>query len=102
VTVTPPPQPPYAPGLYPAQKTNGLAIASLVLGILGICCGLLGILGLIFGYVGKSQIEKSGGAETGNGLAIAGIVLGWIAVAWVAIWILLAASGHAWVHFHSS
>lgn len=99
----PPPQPPvYSPAPYAAPTTNGYAIAALVLGILGICCGLLGIVGLVFGYVGKGQIERSGGTQTGNGMAIAGIVLGWIAVAWIVIWILLAATGHAWFHFHSS
>jgi hypothetical protein len=86
VTVNPPQpqQPPYA-----VTKTNGYAIASLVLGILGLCCCVLGLIGLIFGYIGKGQIERSGGAETGSGLAVAGIVLGWISVAGVIVWILI-------------
>jgi hypothetical protein len=60
-------------------KTNGLAIASLVLGIVWIY-GVGSILALIFGYQGKHQIDASGGQQTGRGMAIAGIVLGWIGV----------------------
>ncbi|MGH2749387.1 MAG: DUF4190 domain-containing protein [Actinomycetota bacterium] len=62
------------------QQTNGLAVASLVLGILWL--GWLGsLLALIFGYAAKGQIDRSNGAQGGRGLAIAGIVLGWIGVA---------------------
>jgi hypothetical protein len=38
------------------------------------------ILALIFGYVSKSQIERSGGRQGGRGMAIAGIVLGWVGI----------------------
>jgi len=58
-------------------STNGLAITSLVLGICWIFW-LGSILALVFGYVGKSQINASDGAQGGKGLAIAGIVLGWV------------------------
>ena len=51
------------------QKTNGMAIASLVTAL--VCCGPLG---LIFGLISLSQINKTG--EGGKGLAIAGIVVG--------------------------
>jgi hypothetical protein len=48
----------------------------------------------VFGYIGKSQIDKSGGTQDGRGLAIAGIVLGWIGVAALVIFIIaVAASG---------
>jgi hypothetical protein len=85
----PPPYATYGAQPYVARKTNGFAIASLVLGALWLYW-LGSILALIFGYIGKSQIEKSEGREDGNGLAIAGIVLGWIGVAILAI-ILIAA-----------
>lgn len=73
---------PYPPAYAaPApQSTNGFAIASLVLGILWLYW-IGSILALIFGYVGKNQIDNSGGRQGGRGLAIAGIVLGWIGVA---------------------
>lgn len=69
------------PASAPVQKvTNGLAITSMVLGIVWI--GWLGsILALVFGYIAKKQINQSGGRQGGKGMAIAGIVLGWIGVA---------------------
>ena len=72
--------------------TNGLAVASLVLGILTLC-GIGSILAVIFGYVGKGQIDRSGGAQSGRGLAIAGIVLGWIGIGLLVIFIVLAIIG---------
>jgi hypothetical protein len=56
-----------------------MAVAALVLGILWLY-GVGSILALIFGYSGKNQIDRSGGHETGRGMAVAGIVLGWIGV----------------------
>src|SRR5687768_11097018 len=65
---------PYQAGYYPVQqRTNGLAIASMVLGILWLYW-IGSILALIFGYVAKGQIDRSNGVETGRGMAIAGIV----------------------------
>lgn len=67
----------YAPGAQWAQpqKTNGMAIAALVLGLAGIVtAGAAGILGLIFGIIGLRQISRTG--DAGKGMAIAGIVLG--------------------------
>jgi len=58
------------------KKTSGLAIASLVLGIVGPCTvGLGSIMGIILGIVGLVKIGKSAGAKGGRGLAIAGIVV---------------------------
>jgi hypothetical protein len=90
-----PPPPPYATyGVQPyiARKTNGFAIASLILGALWIYW-LGSVLALIFGYIGKSQIDKSGDTQDGRGLAIAGIVLGWIGVAVLAIFIIAIVAG---------
>lgn len=77
----PPPQGPPAPVYVPlAQpRTNGMAIASMVLGILWLY-GIGSILALVFGYSAKSQIDGSGGTQGGRGFAIAGIVLGWVGV----------------------
>ncbi len=66
---------------YPPPSTNGLAIASLVLSILGLVgmLPLLGtVLGLIFGYSAKGQIARSRGTQGGEGLAQAGIIIGWV------------------------
>ena len=53
-------------------KTSGMAIASLVLGILGVC-GITALVGLILGTIGLVRINRSGGRLTGRRLAIAGI-----------------------------
>jgi hypothetical protein len=76
------------PGVYAGQPTNGLAIASLVLGILWL--GWVGsVLAVIFGHVALGQIARAGGAQGGRGLAIAGLVLGWIGVgAFVLVFLL--------------
>lgn len=66
-----PPQPP------PYPTMNGFAIASFVLGIVWLM-GVGSLLAVIFGFIGKSQVDASGGRETGQGLAIAGIVLGFV------------------------
>lgn len=58
----------------PQVKTSGMAISSLVLGILGFC-GITAVLGLILGIAARVNIKKSGGRLKGGGLAIAGIVV---------------------------
>jgi hypothetical protein len=57
------------------QTVSGLAISSLVLGILWIG-GLGSVLAIIFGSIAIYQIRISKGRVTGTGLAIAGLVLG--------------------------
>jgi hypothetical protein len=69
-------------------KTNGLAIASLVLGILWIWW-VGSALALVFGYAAKNQIDLSGGTQGGRGLAIAGIVLGWVGAGCFLLFVLL-------------
>ena len=76
------PYPPPHPGAW-APRTNGLAIASLVLGIVGwIPCGVGSIAAIIFGFVARTQIRDSRGTQTGEGMATAGIVLGF---AWIGL-----------------
>lgn len=64
----------------PVPKTNGLAITSLVLGIIGFTCmGIITALpAIICGHVSLSQIKRSEGRETGQGMAITGLVLGYV------------------------
>jgi hypothetical protein len=73
-----PPQPAYgAPylGSAPASTTSGLAIASLVLGILWVF-GVGSLVALILGLVARARIRNSGGTIGGQGLATAGTALG--------------------------
>jgi hypothetical protein len=68
---------------YPVPTTSGKAVASLVLGIVGLAlCGpFAAIPAIIVGRSAQREIDASGGWQTGSGLATAGIVLGWIEVA---------------------
>ncbi|MBY3553690.1 DUF4190 domain-containing protein [Modestobacter lapidis] len=79
--------PPYGYPYAPPQRTNGLAIASLVLGIVWLFW-IGSILALVFGYVAKKQIRERG--DAGGGMATAGIVLGWVGVGFLALRFLLA------------
>jgi len=60
----------------------------LVLGILWIG-GVGSLLALVFGYVGKDQIDRSTSRQSGRGLALAGIVLGWIGIALLVLILIL-------------
>jgi hypothetical protein len=74
--------PPLAPA--PAQPKNcGLAIWSLVLGILGLTCFwlLTAIPAVICGHIAYSRIKRSAGTLTGDGLALGGLITGYIGIA---------------------
>jgi len=70
-----PPQQPV--GYRQPQRTNGMAIASMVLGILWLYW-VGSVLALVFGYIARNQIRERG--DAGTGMAVAGIVLGWVGV----------------------
>lgn len=80
-----PPQPVYPPQVVMAVQppTSGLAVTSLVMGIIGLLGGwcLLGIpcvLAVICGHAGLAA--TNGNARSGRGLAVAGLVMGYICV----------------------
>lgn len=67
---------------YAAPRTDGLAITSLVVGILSIVCTfvclgvVLGPAAAIMGFVARQRVSSSGGAVGGGALATIGLVLG--------------------------
>lgn len=77
-----PGQPGYFPYQAPPRSTNGLAIASMVLGILWIAW-IGSVLALIFGYIARKQIRER--HQGGDGMATTGIVLGWIGVGFLVV-----------------
>ena len=98
----------FPPGQYPpaygapgfayvtpiGPKNNGMAIASLICAIGGIFfLGIPSVLGIIFGFVARSQIERSDGTQTGSGLALAGIIVGFCVVAIGILIVILAVAG---------
>jgi len=59
-----------------ATKTSGLAIASLVLGVLGwVTMGITSVVGLILGIFALVRISRSRGTLQGTGLALAGTII---------------------------
>ena len=85
----PPPDSPYQP--YPLVQQaprNGLGIAALVLGIIGVVVGIipflfwlaviLGVIGLIFGFIGRGRANR--GEATNGTMALWGIITSAVAV----------------------
>jgi Domain of unknown function (DUF4190) len=68
------PAPGYSAYGSPAQKTNSMAIASLVCSLVGFLCWLGSIVGIVLGIVAINQIKQT--REDGQGLAVAGIAIG--------------------------
>ena len=76
-------------------KNNGFAIASVVLGAVGILLSwftlaIPSILAVIFGHIARSQIKASGGRLAGAGMALGGLIMGYVIVALVPIGIIAA------------
>jgi hypothetical protein len=75
------PRPPAAPGPAPVStpmpalpaKTSGMAVTSMILGILGLCTLIPSLIGLPLGIISLLKIKGSGGRLSGQGFAIAGI-----------------------------
>lgn len=92
-----PPPAPVPPGYgvpgatYPYARTESMAVASLVLGIVSflVCPVVAAVVALALGYGARSRIESSGGTLKGEGLALAGRILGWvnISLATVGVWL---------------
>lgn len=68
------------PGHVP-QRTNQMALWSMITGIFSVlcCCYVIGPLPIVLGVVAQSQL-KNNPRESGHGFAITGIVLGIISV----------------------
>jgi Zn-dependent protease len=91
----------YMPGgmAYAGQRTDGLAIASLVVGIIGVVCsiGCLGVVlgptASIMGFVARQRVASSGGALGGGGMALAGMILGAAGFVLSVAWFLFVVLG---------
>ena len=82
-----PPQPPvtaHPPNTPGAPQNCGLAIASLVCGVLGIS-----LIAIILGHISFGKIRRSNGTLKGRGMALTGTILGY---AFIVVTILVLAA----------
>jgi hypothetical protein len=100
---SPYPQSPYPPPMQQqvvvvqSPPSSGTAVASMVLGILGLvssCCsfGLFSLGAIILGHAALVDIKKTG--KGGHGMAVAGLVMGYvffIPAILFSIWMVLGA-----------
>ena len=82
------PAPDYSAYGRPAQKTNSMAIASLVASLVGFLCWLGSIAGIVLGIVAINQIKQT--REGGHGLAVAGIAIGAVSLIVGLVWFVVA------------
>jgi hypothetical protein len=84
---------------YAGTRTDGLAIASLVIGIVSIACsvGCLGIIlgpvAAIMGFISRQRVGTSGGTLGGGTMAVIGMILGILGFVASVIWFFVLASG---------
>src|SRR5882724_3958753 len=71
------------------QGTNGLAIGSLICGILFFIFPSA-LVAIILGHISRSQIRRSQGRQTGSGMALAGLILGYLGISFIPILIIAA------------
>ena len=81
------------PGSTAQARSNGFAIAALILGIVWLC-GFGSLMAVIFGHVSLTQIARSEGWEKGRGMALAGLILGYCGLAFIAFVIIASATSY--------
>jgi hypothetical protein len=100
-----PPPPPMGGGYspmaagYAAPRNDGLAVASLVIGILSLVCSVaclgivLGPTAAIMGFISRQRIASSGGALGGGTFALVGLILGVVGFVASVGWFFLIIGG---------
>jgi hypothetical protein len=91
-------QPPPSPFRSNKQASQGLALASMIVGLLGIFTGgcfgpVPGFIALVLGWMALSQIKKSPETVGGKPFAMAGVIIGAISLVFyllLLIWFLLS------------
>jgi hypothetical protein len=91
--VTPPPArlDPALVFVRPQRRVNGLAIASIVVGVFWMWW-LGSLAAVIMGHVALRQIARSGGAQTGRAAALSGLAIGYFGLTVLLAVILFSAA----------
>jgi type IV pilus assembly protein PilA len=79
-----------APPVVGVAQTSGKAVASLACGLL-FFVPLAFVAAVVLGHLALSEIKKSAGRLTGEGLAIAGLVLGYMWIVSIPVILIVAA-----------
>jgi hypothetical protein len=82
---------PVSPSMAPVSRQHcGLAVTSMVLGILSLCClgPVTGLPALVCGLVALNKINHSNGTLNGRGQALAGIITSIISVLMFFAWLM--------------
>jgi hypothetical protein len=94
-------QPGYGfPAAAPSKPNDGMAVASMVVGIAGLvfslfCFWFFGItiipcaVAVVLGILARKRITESNGALGGEGMALAGLITGGLGTVWSALWVVL-------------
>lgn len=89
-------------GSAAVPKTNSMATAGMIMGILsvvfGCCChGMpFNVLGIIFSLIALSQIKSDPHGQQGRGMAIAGLVLSIISIVFAVALLVFVGLASAW------
>jgi hypothetical protein len=75
--------------VYVVRPTDGLAVTSFVLSLLG-----FNLLAVIFGHVALGRIRRTGAG--GAGFAIAGLVIGYLTLAAIVVTVLAVLGVTLW------
>jgi hypothetical protein len=69
--------------VYTAPRTEGTAVAALILSIVSwvLCPIIAAVVALVLAHVAGNKIDASGGRLTGNGLVRAAQIIAWIHIA---------------------
>lgn len=91
---------PYAVPVASPAPSNTLALISMIVGIVGAVASCAcfvsvpaGVAAVIMGFIGRAQIDRSGGTQRGRGMALAGIITGGIGAAIGLLFIILWLAG---------
>lgn len=79
-------------GGYPQSQTSTYALLAIIMAF------VFAPLGIVFGVMGRKEIDASGGAKTGRGLATAGMwvgIAGCVLFALYILFIIIAIAGGA-------
>ena len=92
------PMPPMTPQMQPAQPPGplktGLAVTTLVLGIVSLlACPLLGIVAIITGIIAINQVSSAAHLHGGKRMAIAGLVCGVASIVGFPMWVWILVPG---------